>query len=96
MQVVVALQPLVSRETSPTDSAVISVSEFNSGGPLQLCLLTQRPAACLHCCMLVRIGVFRDAILCEHIRLCRARRLKCHQRFSVYVWNPQSDNDRPL
>ena len=31
MQVVVALQPLVSRETSPTDSAVVSVSEFNTG-----------------------------------------------------------------
>ncbi|CAL5224261.1 g6919 [Coccomyxa viridis] len=30
-QVVVALQPLVSRETSPTDSAVVSVCEFNTG-----------------------------------------------------------------
>ena len=29
--VVLALQPLVSRETSPTDSAVITVSRFNTG-----------------------------------------------------------------
>ena len=55
VQVVVALQPLVSRETSPTDSAVVSVSEFNTGGALQRLradsafVLTQRPAACLHC-----------------------------------------------
>ncbi len=35
VQVVVALQPLVSRETSPTDSAVVSVSEFNTGGTLR-------------------------------------------------------------
>lgn len=26
-----ALQPLVSRETSPTDSAVVTVSRFNTG-----------------------------------------------------------------
>jgi metal-dependent amidase/aminoacylase/carboxypeptidase family protein len=30
--VVLALQPLVSRETSPVDSAVVSVSRFNTGG----------------------------------------------------------------
>ena len=29
--VVMALQPLVSRETSPTSSAVITVSRFNTG-----------------------------------------------------------------
>ena len=31
-----ALQPLVSRETSPTDSAVVSVSEFNTGAIVML------------------------------------------------------------
>lgn len=29
--IVGALQPLVSRETSPTDAAVVSVSRFNTG-----------------------------------------------------------------
>ena len=29
--VVAALQPLVSRETSPTDGAVVTVSRFNTG-----------------------------------------------------------------
>ena len=29
--VVTALQPLVSRETSPTDGAVVTVSRFNTG-----------------------------------------------------------------
>ena len=32
--VVTALQPLVSRETSPTDSAVITVARFNTGKDL--------------------------------------------------------------
>lgn len=31
---VLALQPLVSRETAPTDSAVISVTRFNTGAAL--------------------------------------------------------------
>ncbi len=30
-QIVVALQPLVSRETSPTDSTVVTVARFNTG-----------------------------------------------------------------
>jgi len=30
--VVQALQPLVSRETDPVDSAVISITQFSSGG----------------------------------------------------------------
>lgn len=34
--IVGALQPLVSRETSPTDAAVISVSRFNTGAALSL------------------------------------------------------------
>lgn len=29
--IVVALQPLVSRETSPTDGAVVTVARFNTG-----------------------------------------------------------------
>ena len=29
--IVSALQPLVSRETSPTDGAVVTVSRFNTG-----------------------------------------------------------------
>jgi metal-dependent amidase/aminoacylase/carboxypeptidase family protein len=29
--IVAALQPLVSRETSPTDSAVVTVARFNTG-----------------------------------------------------------------
>ncbi len=29
--IVTSLQPLVSRETSPTDAAVVSVSRFNTG-----------------------------------------------------------------
>ena len=54
MQVVVALQPLVSRETSPTDSAVVSVSEFNTGGALQRMQADSAPRcspALLHACM---------------------------------------------
>lgn len=31
--IVLALQPLVSRETSPTDSAVVTVARFNTGDP---------------------------------------------------------------
>jgi metal-dependent amidase/aminoacylase/carboxypeptidase family protein len=31
--VVAALQPLVSRETSPTSAAVVTVAEFNTGEP---------------------------------------------------------------
>lgn len=30
---VVALQPLVSRQTSPLDAAVVTVGQFNTGGP---------------------------------------------------------------
>ena len=29
---VVALQPLISRELSPTDSAIIGITRFNTGG----------------------------------------------------------------
>ena len=31
--IIVGLQPLVSRETSPTDSAVVTVSRINTGDP---------------------------------------------------------------
>jgi hypothetical protein len=46
-QVVAALQPLVSRETSPTDSTVVTVSRFNTGArsPLEL-LQPCGPANC--------------------------------------------------
>ncbi len=40
-QIVTALQPLVSRETSPTDSMVVTVSRFNTGAvapPLSMSL----------------------------------------------------------
>lgn len=30
-QIITALQPLVSRETSPTDSTVVTISRFNTG-----------------------------------------------------------------
>lgn len=57
MQVVVALQPLVSRETSPTDSAVVSVSEFNTGGTLRRLRADSAPccspALLRACCLLV-------------------------------------------
>ena len=60
MQVVVALQPLVSRETSPTDSAVVSVSEFNTGGALQRLRADSvpccSPAKLRACCLLVSGG----------------------------------------
>ena len=39
--VVAALQPLVSRETSPTGSAVITVSRFNTGGCLDDCCMVE-------------------------------------------------------
>jgi len=39
--IVAALQPLVSRETSPTDGAVVTVSRFNTGAvknyPIAFC-----------------------------------------------------------
>ena len=45
--VVSALQPLVSRETSPTDGAVVTVARFNTGGRLSLCtLLCTLPLPC--------------------------------------------------
>jgi metal-dependent amidase/aminoacylase/carboxypeptidase family protein len=39
--IVVALQPLVSRETAPTDGAVVTVARFNTGtNRIQLSYLT--------------------------------------------------------